>query len=87
MLPSVTAASSIIVKKFARATTNSPTLMQSRVPTLGCRDNATMSPYRLLPVRSQAAARATDLAAMQGIMFATWVGASIWIALYALLAR
>lgn len=46
-----------------------------------------MSPYRLLPVRSQAAARATDLTAMQGIMFATWVGASIWIALYALLAR
>jgi len=46
-----------------------------------------MSPYRLLPVRSQAAARATDLAAMEGIVFATWVGASVWIALYALLAR
>jgi len=46
-----------------------------------------MSLYRLLPVRSHTSARATDLAAMQGIMFATWVGASIWIALYALLTR
>ena len=46
-----------------------------------------MSLYRLLPMPSQAAARATDLAAMQGIMFATWVGASIWITLYALLVR
>jgi len=46
-----------------------------------------MSPYRLLPVRSQAAARTTDLAAMEGIVFAAWVGASVWIALYALLAR
>jgi len=48
---------------------------------------ANMSTYRLLSVRSHASPRATDLAAMQGIMFATLVGASIWIALYALLAR
>ena len=69
------------------AAANCPNLDASRIPTLECPDNVAMSPYRLLPVRSQAAARATDLAAMEGIMFATWVGASVWIALYALLAR
>lgn len=48
---------------------------------------AAMVPYHLIPARSPAATGVAELAAMQGIMIAASVGASLWYALYALLAR
>ncbi len=48
---------------------------------------AAMGPYHLIPARSPAATGVAELAAMQGIMIAASVGASLWYALYALLAR